>query len=403
VTSQPLLLLRAFLSSTSPRTRATLSSCVQLLPRKFKSYTHFLQVKESRILEAMHLFEDAGFHLYNPDSSSSIPTSLSSPVSDDLSADFTSNSGAILTRNIGGRGMSNPRNDISTEPPSPGQQSPRSKSHSPTSSEVRMLGPDLACVGLSEEFGVDHWGLKIVKLVAFPDLIPPSPRTTSYSPYQNSDPSGLASDLTSALFTGHRGGISDDSCSCSSSSDDDGYFSHSPQNVSTTSLTTTNTSRSYSDLKSVSYDPSLYKTPSKHFISTISPLTPITPKKDAALPLGPPVVSISTDSSPASKAETHIPFFSFTRTPEGSSLTADVHVLATLFPQHERHMVICSGELDAADQRLEGHYSSDEEEDDHDSDLFRGSSSYKCLQIDLRRFGLGAFGPSLVKLPFSSN
>jgi len=65
-------------------------------------------------------------------------------------------------------------------------------------------------------------------------------------------------------------------------------------------------------------------------------------------------------------------------------------------------MVICSGELDAADQRLEGHYSSDEEEDD-DSDLFRGSSSYKCLQIDLRRFGLGAFGPSLVKLSFSSN
>ena len=93
-------------------------------------------------------------------------------------------------------------------------------------------------------------------------------------------------------------------------------------------------------------------------------------------------------------------------------MTADVKVLATLFPPKERHMVICSGELDAADLRLqrelEGEevFSSDEEDDasynNNASESSRSrtrsrsggsrdsaSSSYRCLQIDLRGFGLG--------------
>ncbi|KAJ3493962.1 hypothetical protein NLJ89_g10905 [Agrocybe chaxingu] len=338
------------------------------------SYTSdFIFVKEFRLREAMNLFASAGFNLYTSDANPTVSPSLS-PVSDDrASLEFSPSSGAVLTRDLSG------------------QQSPRVKSHSPTSGEVRVLEPDLACVGLSDEIGVDHWGLKIVKLVAFPDLIPPSPRVTSDSPYPDSSP---VVDLTAtSLFLSHRS-ASDDTSSCSSSSDDDGYFSHSPQNVSTTSLTTS-TSRSYSDLQSLAPKPPLYSPPSKHFVSTITPLSPITPKQEARSPSPPLAIHSHTHSTHAQynspRSEHRVPFFSFTRTPEGSSLTADVRVLATLFPPHERHMVICGGELDAADYRLEEGLESSDEEDEAEDVGPRGSS-LKCLQIDLRRFGLDKHG-----------
>ena len=76
-------------------------------------------------------------------------------------------------------------------------------------------------------------------------------------------------------------------------------------------------------------------------------------------------------------------------------MTADVHLLATLFPPHERHMVISSGELEAADSQLEGENISDDESDESD-DLFSGSDSLKCLQIDLRRFGLGIYNLTML-------
>lgn len=53
-------------------------------------------------------------------------------------------------------------------------------------------------------------------------------------------------------------------------------------------------------------------------------------------------------------------------------------------------MVICGGELDAADRRLEGTDCSDEE--DEATDMHTRSTSLKCLQIDLRRFGLDKHG-----------
>ncbi|CAA7260072.1 unnamed protein product [Cyclocybe aegerita] len=355
------------------------------------SYTSdFIFVKESRLQEAMNLFASAGFNLYTSDANPQNSPSLS-PVSDDrASLDLPPSSGAVLTRDLSGLNLSKKLSD-SSDPPTTGQQSPRVKSHSPTSGEVRVLKPDLACVGLSDEIGVDHWGLKIVKLVAFPDLIPPSPRVTSDSSYL--DPSPVVDLTASSLFLSHRS-ASDDTSSCSSSSDDDGYFSHSPQNVSTTSLTTS-TSRSYSDLQSLASKPPLYNPPSKHFVSTISPLSPITPKQEARIPSPSFSIHSHTHSTRAQynspRSEHRVPFFSFTRTPEGSSLTADVHVLATLFPPHERHMVICGGELDAADYRLEEGLESSDEEDEAEDVSPRGSS-LKCLQIDLRRFGLDKHG-----------
>lgn len=63
-------------------------------------------------------------------------------------------------------------------------------------------------------------------------------------------------------------------------------------------------------------------------------------------------------------------------------------------------MVICGQELDAADERMargDVGYPEDEafdDADDMDSDSSQGST-LKCLQIDLRRFGLGGFNISL--------
>ena len=332
----------------------------------------------------MDLFASAGFHLYRSDSHSPVSPSLS-PGSDDRSSiDFNTQTthGAVLTRNMEAGDLPHTSSrPVETEASAAGQQSPR-KSHSPTSGEVRILDPDLACVGLSEELGVDYWGLKLVKLVAFPDLIPSHTSTSTKARNGLDTPYSFQPavvDLSSASF------LYSDASSSSSSSEDDGYFSHSPQNVSTASLTS-NTSRSYSDLQSLACNSApLYKSPSKHLVPNLAPLSPITPKAKA------PPISVATESSTHThhsthpKRDSHLPFFSFTRTPEGSSLTTDVHVLAALFPPHERHMVICSGELDAADMRLAAMDSSDEEDEAADD----SSNSLKCLQIDLRRFGLG--------------
>lgn len=86
-------------------------------------------------------------------------------------------------------------------------------------------------------------------------------------------------------------------------------------------------------------------------------------------------------SSSKREPESAVGFFSFTRTGEGSSLTTDASLLAMLFPPHERHMVISSGELDAVDDPIAA-------ENDSDDDGEK-SGLVKCLQIDLRRFGLG--------------
>ena len=355
-------------------------------------------MKEARIQEAVALFEAAGFHLY---SNSPVPSHFPSAITDGYhSSDCTSSkpthsTGTVLiSSDIPPTSSSDSLRPISAlddDAPSTAQRSPRNKSHSPTSGDVRMLIPDLACVGLSDELGVDHWGLKIVKLVAFPDLIPSFHKS---SPQQDSLDTHLSnlhisqsshSDFTSPSISYNSGDDSDSVIS--SSSEDDGYFSYSPESESVVSLGS-NTSRSYSDLQSA-HSSKLTSSPSKHFCGSIAPLSPILPKLLSPLPYSvPPFPEAHKSSSAATKIDSRVPFFSFTRTPEGSSLTADVHLLATLFPPNERHMVISSGELEAADSQLEG--SSSDESDDLDN-LFSGSDSLKCLQIDLRRFGLGIY------------
>lgn len=426
----------------------------------FFSYIFFFsQVKESRLQEAMDLFASSGFHLYISDGDSNSPSTspFSSPTTDEASfldlPPFSSpqsrpiaTGGAVLTRNTSETDLANSQSSLRTSTAGGPAQSPRTKAHSPTSGEVTILHPDLACVGLSEEFGVDHWGLKIIKLVAFPDLI--STPSTSSNPYSSPKAPKMSSQLHYAEK--RKSSIPDFSpsptSSCSSSistnEDDDGYFSHSPQSISATSftsaeptLTTKYPSRSYSDLQSLVH--SGYKSPSKHTVLGVPPLTPlspiITPTKsciDTQIQNGHHINSRTTQNTTregesSSSAHPQVPFFSFTRTPEGSSLTADVDLLARLFPPHERHMVICSGELDAADLRMELTCSGDQkdrgiedwrngrvqrnetdgvygenDEDEGDDEEGSGQRSLKCLQIDLRRFGLGVYFSFLSFLNF---
>jgi len=327
----------------------------------------------------MNHFASAGFNLYSSDPSpftTRPPSTSLSPGSDDRSSihDFTPvpshSPKTVLTRSRSGTDtsvLSLPRQDISKEPLSPELTSPRNKAHSPTSGEVRILHPDLACVGWSDELAVDSWGLKIIKLVAFPDLIPLSPQRPS-SPLPFCSPH--LEPFAPVAVNHDRPRPLTPSSSSSSASEDDGYFSHSPQNVSVTSLDSS-ASRSYIDLPGL-ISPSPLKPPSQH---PLSPETPLSPRKATR---SHPTLT----HPPTSSIRNEVLFFSFTRTQEGSSLTADVHVLATLFPPNERHMVMCSGELDAADASTNAADSSD---GDEDCDT---PSPRKCLQLDLRRFGL---------------
>jgi hypothetical protein len=382
-----------------------------IIVRNFLSLSRFnliyhLKVKEARIQEAMALFETAGFQLY----SNPVPSHFSSTINGFHSSERSPSkpahgTGAVLISSIDIPPTTS-CDSLKSIPAldNTAQRSPRSKSHSPTSGEVRILIPDLACVGLSDELGVDHWGLKIVKLVAFPDLIPsfhksiPQPmKQASLDTHLTNPhlPQSSHSDFDSPSISYNSG---DDSDSVSSSNEDDGYFSYSPENASVVSLGSN--TRSYSDLPNP-HSPKLTRSPSKHFCGSIAPLTPILPKLQSALPYSVPPFTepeVHKSSSAAAKLDSRVPFFSFTRTPEGSSLTADVHLLATLFPPHERHMVISSGELEAADSQLEGGNESYE----HDN-LFSGSNSLKCLQIDLRRFGLGIYYHDALPSQFTAN
>lgn len=356
--------------------------------------TDCLQVKESRLQETMSLFAAAGFDVYSSDTNVLAPHLASPgddssicdsglPISDTASLRHQSSSETLISPVV--LAVTNPPTKESEEQ----VQDENSRTKPPTSGEVHVLSSDLACVGLSDELGVDHWGLKIVKLVAFPDLIPfPSPRKTQnpaeYPPSQAHLPEILSP--VSAYVPHGRSTYS--SSSSSSSSDDDGYFSHSPVNLSVPSPLSS-ASRSCSDLTKVTS----ISSSSKHRISTLPTLSPIKIKD--------PHLTILTDPSTLSRGETkfRVPFFSFTRTPEGSSLTTDVTLLATLFPPHERHMVICGGELDAVDDRINNGAESCSAEEGKEQGPDSQGCTLKCLQIDLRRFGLGEFGWVISRSP----
>jgi hypothetical protein len=217
----------------------------------------------------------------------------------------------------------------------------RTKSLSPDAGDIRTLPSDLACIGLSSSLGPDNWALKIIKLVAYPELIPCSPlQRREMVPFSLSNRTAPRSfgigDMES--FSRNPSPVTSDE----SGSDDDGYYSD-----------TTKTGGN------------LYKRRTKSNRTRTSSSSP--PDED------PP---------PAPQ----LPFFSYTQTIEGSSLTADVHVLSALFPPNERDMINSSGELDEADRALEARMAG--EDDDP-----LATNALRCLQIDLQKFGLGTSPP----------
>ncbi|KIL00503.1 hypothetical protein PAXRUDRAFT_29754 [Paxillus rubicundulus Ve08.2h10] len=381
----------------------------------------FIFVKETRLQEVMVQFRAAGFDLYssNPEMlMSRIASPLLSPilmhelqVSDLVGPEFSPESGAVWTRtrksvdaSVSAAALalhnlsSNGGEENEEKRPQVHRPPSRNKSHSPSSNEVTILTSKLACVGLSDE-SMDSWALKVVKLVAFPDLIPVKSDFWHNVDYASPDgvtktPSRVeveAISIPSFLPRSRKASFSTDSIS-SCSEEDEGYFSHSPcRNHSTTSLTSLAGSRSYPDISQAipSSTPS-FKPTAKYVITQVPPLSPVGSK--------PGCLRRSTIHSenlaPADKqmngTQPKVPFFSFTRTSEGSSLTTDVSLLAALFPPSERHMLICAEELDA----LDGHHSNSDSESDEDQD--DGTSSeggtLQCLQIDLRRFGLDKHG-----------
>ena len=259
----------------------------------------------------------AGFDLYPSVGgrlTSPSPLSLPTLPEDDVPPAFDLDiqptaTGTVITRS---RTSSRHQSPKTTELESPTGANRRSSSSEGT--EVTVLDPDLICVGLSED-SADVWALKIVKLVAFPDLILNRSRPSSR---KNSG----GKDVAPAVRP--MGIPTPDS---SEDEDNEGPTSEIPSAFTGTCVSTTK---------------------------------PITPRRKSA------------------SYRDSVSFFSFTRTEEGSSLTTDVSIVSSLFPQDERHMLICAGDL-----------SESEEDTDHDDSSPQLTGPLKCLQIDLRRFGLG--------------
>ncbi|KAE9409960.1 hypothetical protein BT96DRAFT_953241 [Gymnopus androsaceus JB14] len=397
----------------------------------------FIFVKEARLHEVMSLFSAEGFDLYSGDS---FPNSLlsppPSPFGDSRDGSDALPSGAVLTRTRTAESLTS---SIFISSIDSGSQTPsRTKSLSPTSGDVHILTPDLTCVGLSDEH-VDQWSLKIIKLIAFPDLVPSSKRVTLKATPQ-SKPFFNALTPSSVHYPRFRSSSDDSSLMYESSSsssdaendDEDGYFSHSPtslsENHSTSSLVTSAASSlSISDSvkgtptptpSGMTIEPPLasissHRPPSKHLMGPLSPLSPITTTPTASnsttfssltsltsslrkYPRSASSGSRSASGKGTASSSPHVPFFNITRTLEGTSFTTDVDLLARLFPPRERYMVVCGGELDAADERIARQEEEEEfglDESTSENDESGGESGLlKCLQIDLRKFGLDKHG-----------
>lgn len=324
------------------------------------------------------------------------------------------------------------------------------KSLSPTAAPVEVLAPDLACVGLTES-AADVWSVKVITLVGYPELIPtpitePIPPSSYvyhgehrrnslveslYGRPQNVSRRNASSPVAGplspgAVFSHDREGSDagkdsdsgvasstsrpkSSSSSYSSSDEDDEYFSSSsPYNrtrpgsetaPSPASATSQSSAQSLPDrldeFRKPERRPRLSKISTVHHVHS----NPSPSEEDGH-------ASRSRTHSSSRLAETQalrVPFFSFTRTSEGSSLTTDIRVLSALFAPEERHMVICSGNLLDAGDELNARALAEEELgelderrpmfdlDSEELDEDAVSGPMKCLQIDLQKFGLGPY------------
>lgn len=405
------------------------------------------QVKEGRLAEVMSLLGSAGFDLYLSDPTnltaqiSTFASPLISPTGEDeptgmidlatFQGTGRNDSGIVFTRSrsntSGTTSSSSSRPDLlhrvssppdddkgfgtaedvpSAEPTSASPARPtrsRTLSHSPSACEVRALSPDITCVGLSDD-SADTWSLKIVKLVAFPELILGSSRLAGHAPERRARPARPQSPSElSALPEEHIHVLSLSEGEVGSGSDTTTRVSpESPKKdpMAGDDSDSPGPGDEHGDLPDDSTDGDdssdggheiHSRRPRLQHLDTLRTVQP----SSKGSPRSPRSRSTSSSSSESAPPPL-VPFFSFTRTPEGSSLAAPVSLLATLFPASERHMVMCSQELDVMDSRNaspERWAEEDEailyDEEDTDGTLPEPLGTLKCLQIDLRKFGLG--------------
>ncbi|KAJ8469213.1 hypothetical protein ONZ51_g9142 [Trametes cubensis] len=409
-------------------------------------------VKEGRLAEVMSLLGSAGFDLYLSDPTnltaqiSTFASPMVSPTSEDdqsisiidlntfhaagrtsLDTDggivftrsrsntsgTTSSSGSrsrdFLHRTSAGQDDLHDHSAPEAEPtnaPSAPDTRPalnRAMSHSPSACDVRVLAPDITCVGLSDD-SAETWGLKIVKLVAFPELIlGPSATPVRASDKPARAPRPRTPDMLSALPEEHIHVLSFNEGDVGSGSDTttrvapespkkDPMAGEDPETPSFGYDHDTDTDNSSSedegDANTRSRRPRLEKLDTLRTAKPSEKRSPLSSRSHSTS-------STSSESAPPPL----VPFFSFTRTPEGSSLAAPVSLLATLFPASERHMVMCSQELDVLDSRnasperwAQEEEESLEEDEDASGALPEPHGMLKCLQIDLRKFGLEKHG-----------
>ncbi|KAI6035040.1 hypothetical protein F5J12DRAFT_901922 [Pisolithus orientalis] len=325
----------------------------------------FIFVKESRLHQVLSLLRAAGFDLYSSDAEPFPPIAspLASPptpyemLSHELGHEVSLESGAVLTRSVDtfvdALSASQKLNSaVEQQKQTTSPQAARSKSRSPSPTDVSILSTDLACVGLSDE-NMDNWALKIVKLVAFSDLIPLS--SSSHLRHR---------DAFKEKARNRAGSHSTETTATSSSDEaDDGYVSHSP--IGNEPFLSSPASHSYPDLSQTIQS-------SSHALKRTSKcLAPLSSKPSSPFAKQ----CFNTIRQPVT-----VPFFSFTRTSEG--------FLPHYFPPSERHMLSCAGELEALADSPSLPSGGDWEESDERIE----GGTLKCLQIDLRRFGLDKHG-----------
>ncbi|KAI0677363.1 hypothetical protein C8Q78DRAFT_1065926 [Trametes maxima] len=394
----------------------------------------FIFVKEGRLAEVMSLLGSAGFDMYLSDPTnltaqiSTFASPLVSPTSEDDNSvglidlgsfqstgrpGFDADSGIVFTRsrsNTNGTASSSsshsrdllhhmsPAQDgrENTDAGTPASETrpvlSRTISRSPSACDVRVLAPDITA---------DTWGLKIVKLVAFPELIvgpsgtPIRPSESKTRPACSQSPAEL-----SALPEEHIHVVSFGEGDVGSGSDTTTRVApESPKKDlvagdDVEACVVEDVSRDDSSDGDASgeeggNDNERSRRPRLEHLDTLR-----TVKMSGESPRSRSTSTESSESSPPLL----VPFFSFTRTPEGSSLAAPVSLLAALFPANERHMVMCSEELDILDSRNASPERWEEEEDEASEDEDTGGAlpepegMLKCLQIDLRKFGLEKHG-----------
>jgi hypothetical protein len=268
--------------------------------------------------------------------------------------------GAVLTRPHSnsvspiGRSRSSTASSVQTFAsalPSPGLQG----SSNPESANVRILTPTLTCIGLPSEDS-DAWVLKLVKLITCPDLIIPS---LSSGPLD-----GLALELDSP-FAEFDGEHPDSPISPDSSEED------------------------------IEDEEDLADLPDEHFVTTSEGPTVGIQRSIRRPTLTHRATLTSSDPDRApnrptdSRAIAAAPYFSFTRAPEGASLTSSVSLLAALFPSGSaRFGLSCANALDSFDGPSHSRSSSSS----HGTARGGPGEGRLCLQIDLRKYALDAHG-----------